>query len=208
MPTGVYQRVSREFGKTKCPFGRLQTQSLATIPADRMAFYAKRVGPKLQALIQQGIEDYKTGDISEEIVLTREIVSNSLGLYQILLDTEGLDPQAKLHALHHAGQQFIHGADQVTKLHERQAKINALIGGQLMPDAVQKVTEQISKFVYRCFDDRPEQVAEFDRMMSEELELPVLANSMNIGTRITPDMEAYAMDATIPMCTEESITEN
>ena len=169
-----------------------------------MAFYAKRVGPKLKAILEQGIADYKAGDISEEIVLTSEIVSNSLQLYEILLNTEGLDPQAKLHALHHAGQQFINGADQVTKLQERQAKINALIGGKIMPDAIQKVTEQISHFVYKCFDDRPEQVAEFDRMMSEELQLPVLANSMNIGTQITPDMEAYAMDATIPMFIEES----
>lgn len=190
------------FGKLVAPKG-LES----VIPKDRMSYYVKRVGPKLRKLLEDGIAQYKAGDITEELVLAREINAQSIALFDVLLETEGLDPVAKQHALINAGELVTRGIEQYTHLVERQAKISALIGNKLMPDAIEKVTEQITRFVYECFDKDQEAVAEFDRKMSEELELPVLANSANVGTRFTPDMLAAAMDATIPFCEETDATD-
>lgn len=181
------------------PLGLTVTKSM---PKDRMSYYAKKVGPKLKKMLEEGIAQYKAGDITEELVLVREINSQAITLFDFLMETEGLDPVAKQHALINAGDLVVKGIEQYTHLVERQAKISALVGNKLMPDAIDKVTEQITRFVYECFDKDQEAVAEFDRRMSEELELPVLANSANVGTRFTPDMIAAAMDATIPLCEE------
>lgn len=203
-------------------------EKLASIPKNRMAFYTRRMGPKLKALVEEALEGQNAHDISEEVAIVRAMSQQSLQVYNSLmeLDDTKITPQGKAQAMHDAGQIVVTAMDQATRLSERSAKIFALTAEKIDPLAIDKVAKQLCRFVYVCFEDYetelPEgltteqilqykefdksvreimiqQINKFDKMVSEELQLPSIIQN---GTNITPDQQVLAMINTVPFVEE------
>lgn len=213
---------SRVRFKTKDAFATdngLDHRVLKKIPRDRMNFYGQRLGPKLSALIQETVEAQNAHDISLEVATVKAISSQSVGIYDSIMELpDGAIPsQARQQLLHDAGQVVVTALEQSTRLVERSAKIFALTAEKIDPLAIDKVTKQICRFVYLCFEnyssEQPgyeefdeavrkimiERIQMFDKMVSEELQLPSLSQ---LGTTITPDQQVVAMINSVPF-TEE-----
>ena len=213
--------IPNPFGSITITGKKAKGSTLATVfKSERMGFYAKKVGPKLNALITEALETYKANDISEEITLTRVVATQSVQMYSQLLELpdSALPLQARQQILAEAGAMVTRSMEQATRLVERSAKIFALTTDKIDPSAVDAVVKQICRFVYLCFEtyktNQPgyeefdaavnkimvEGVQKFDKMLNEELQLPSLKQ---LGTSITPDQQTLAMIDTVPFVDEE-----
>lgn len=188
-----------------------------------MSFYGSVIGPKLTAILEQLREENLGCDIQQEVDHARAIHREKLQLFNIAMENpmkvEG-DAYATMFSV--AAEMLQQSIDNVTRILERQAKINALQADKLSPYAIDGVVKQISLFVYRCFDAeipdktlytdeanyewamyiyqcKKQDMAKFNQLMTDHLQLPSMKN---LGTSITPDQQVLAMDESIPSAPE------
>lgn len=167
-----------------------------------MSFYAKRVGPKLKAVLEEASKNkMELLDITEEITLSRLA---TLKYMEVLEQIEELKIGVN-NVTVESKQTLINNILPIVKrawaedsvLVERGTRIFTMLNNEnkLSPNAIDEVVKQISKFHHACFHDHPDALAKFDNFLNNVLELPTLKGR---GTSITPDMQVMAMDATIP----------
>ena len=199
-PYHIKAGTSKGSGKRKNPFEHDSSGieiAIADIPVDQMKLYGKRIGPKLKELLQESLNNSKAHDISEEIALTRQCAGEAVSAYSTLIDMEGLvDETKRKMALHEAASVVMGQMDSVAKLVERAAKIHALTVDKLPPNAIDDCIRQICRFVYQVFGEQKEKIEEFDRLLTDEMQLPSLKQ---LGTTIMPRDQVIAMDSTIPV---------
>lgn len=195
------------------------------IPSDRMAFYAKHVGPKLKALLQEADEVYKgkEHDITEEVQMTRAVGIRAVTYFSGIMElTPGqVPPDRQQQLLAESGSMVIAAMDQSSKLVERAAKIYNLTAEKISPTAIDSIVQQICRMIYTVFeapinsgkgyeefDDAVNaimkaRITALDNMLSEELELPSIAEIPSIANRKRVSDQIFAMEATVPRFVED-----
>lgn len=166
----------------------------------RKLFYSKRLGPKLKAAIEEALAQPESDRISleEELELVRHIAGDAIQLYSNSVELP--DGPNKDKALGLATQIGFAALEQVRVYCKTAAEVKAAGKDQFSIHALQDVANQITRLVAICFDDYPEAMAKFDRLMSTQLRLPIIGPQ---GTRLTPDKDAIVMDDSIPSAPPE-----
>lgn len=186
------------------------------VSQETMGTYQKKVGPKLKAVLERIAADTRVMDVTEQLTHMRCVHEQSLAMYSDIFELEFADTlegrNAKHEALRLAGMMLNETGREVINAVEKAAKITTLAIGPVDPNAITNITKQICGFVHRVFDisdtapqntedekarflEAKKRIVHFDRMLTEELQLPSLRA---LGTVITPDMQVLAMDDTIP----------
>jgi hypothetical protein len=161
--------------------------------------YSKYLSESLSERMQS-LSDKDLFDVSEEVKLARATVHDVAQFYDLaLLAREQADtPEKELAALQAclaAGQLVRSVAEDVTEVAGKavgaMVQAKALIGVQNIPLLVAQIVQAAHD---EFGDDQPDRVKRLAERISE-IRMPAEGA---IGTSITPDMEAAAMDATVP----------
>lgn len=177
-------------------------RNLNNVPIERRMFYARHVGPKLKALLEQAASERKGFDVTEELEIMRVTASQSVallsGVMEIDADKIG-GAVAKQQLVVETSATVLSQMDQVVTAFKKASDMskNEKV---LTPATVNDVVKQIMRFVQITFADTPEKVDMLNDYLTNELELPSLRQA---GTNITPDMVARAMDDTVPYVADE-----
>lgn len=187
------------------------------LPKERMSFYARVLGPKLKAVLEECAAEYKRHNIDEEILITKAVSRDALIVLDSLheLPDTALPRETRAKLLTEAGSIVNQTMEQATRLVERSAKIHALTADKISPTVVDDMVQQMCRFVYLAFEAKHnsghpdftdfdeavnkilmERISKFDKMISDDLQLPSLKA---LGTTITPDQQVLAMDDTVPL---------
>lgn len=126
-------------------------------------------------------------DLHDELAMMRTTVQDVLTLYETQHRVGTLDQQVL------AGQVLRRTLADVARFVEKFQKIR--LAGALTQLSQAQLLSGVQELVTQYFGDDP-------RAMRLLQELPALGQS-TLGTTITPDQAAIAMDATIPFCEEE-----
>lgn len=169
-----------------------------------VTFFAKRVGPKLRAVLEEAAADHKSVySVVEEITLARDAATPIVAIYEKLRydPPEGIPKQQLDEMLVVAGRSQMTAMDELTRLIERGARIVSLEADKLHPHIIDEVMKQVMRFVQISFPNDMEGLKRFDQLLTEELQLPSLNDGR--GTTITPDQQVMAMDSTIPYVADD-----
>ena len=182
------------------------------ISSATMAYYARVIGPKLKAVLEQIKSAPDFLDVSEEVAHIRATHEQNVAVYSAVFENQDELGDKKDEALRLAGSLLASSADEVIRAVEKAARIQVAMVDKVSPLALEATVKQISQFVFRAFDmpdiqpgddietqelkvEAKLRIQKFNRMMTEELCLPTIKS---LGTTITPDQQVLAMDASIP----------
>ena len=197
-----YRREAPE-GLNEQPLGDISGSGLK-VPRNQMAFYAKRVGPKLRALLEEANQERRGYEVTEELDLARGIVAHEVMVLSQLMETDdkcfegGYEAKEQLLAVARAN--VLSGMERIVALVEKASRIVANAANRCSPHVIEEVTKQIMRFAHISFAEYPGAIEKFDNFLTNELELPSIKS---LGTKITPDMQVAAMDSTVPFVADE-----
>lgn len=174
-----------------------------TVTPAQMAFYAKRVGPKLRALLEEANQERRGYEVTEELDMARGVVASDVQILSQLMETDDKFFEggyaAKEQLLANARANVLSGMERIVALVEKASRIVANAANRCSPHVIEEVTKQIMRFAHISFAEYPGAIEKFDNFLTNELELPSIKS---LGTKITPDMQVAAMDSTIPFVEE------
>jgi hypothetical protein len=188
-----------KYHKTKSIAGNTSAGATVRTAEDmaKLKFYSKRLGPKLTAALEEMVSQPLQDQLSlfEELAIVREVAGQALELYSVAQEKIPATAPNRAEVLASAGMLLQSALENVRTMCKTAAEVNAAGKDKYSIHSLQDVAAQIVRMVTTCFGDRPEQLAEFDAMLTQQLRLP---KAQADGTTLTPDMDALDMDATIP----------
>lgn len=179
--------------KLQATLGYVYQAKRIKVSDEQLAFYARRVGPKLRAYMEQIAADRKAHDVSEELDIARTVASEAVAVYGAIYER---DFEGKQVALEMSGEIVMQRMRQVIDLFHKSAQIAALEQDKFSPHIINEISKQIMRFAHVCFSEYPNALVKFDQLLTEELQLPSIKMG---GTTITPDQQVLEMDSTVPL---------
>lgn len=162
----------------------------------RARFFSHRLGPKLRAAVEQCLDapEAEQLELFEELAIIRSLAGDAAEIHARAeaLPDERQDKQQLLIA---AGSLLSQQMEYIATVCEKAAKVSAMGKDKYSIHTLQDIINQVGRMVHSCFGHDVAGLMAFDKMLSEQLRLPV---SQNQGTYRTPDIEATMMDDTIP----------
>lgn len=170
-----------------------------------MAFYNRRLGPKLAAYVKENLEAplKEQRQVYNELALLRVSAGDAVQMYSAALeaqDSPTIKPEAKQDLLIQTGLFMRQMLDQVIRTAKIASEIEAAGKDKFSANDLHDVVNQLVHIVKNSFDAYPEAIEQFDLLLSTELKLPTInANGEYVGTTITPDQDVLDMDNSVPI---------
>lgn len=163
--------------------------------AKRLRFYAHKLGPKLNAFVEECLANPEADQLSllEELHVMRALAGDALELHTLATALPIQHPE-RAAMLANASTLAANALEQVRVMAKTAADNFAAAKDKYSVHSLHDVVAQIKRMVYASFEHDPAALDRFDAMLGNELRLPKIGNE---GTTLTPDQDVLQMDASI-----------
>jgi hypothetical protein len=166
-------------------------------------FYSRHLTKSLAEVLREALDQNPQEQLQlyEELALLRDLAGQSVAYYAIAKDNfananSETDANNKRGILFAAGELMRDHLNDVVKVCDTAAKVAAQGKDTVMLSQLHYFVEQVTRCAYEAFGDDPRR-EKFKQMLEAKVRLPQVDVNGN-GTRLTPDMDALAMDSTVP----------
>jgi len=197
-PTGKCWRCWKKWESRKKCGNDPHNQDMA-----RLRFYKERMGPKLNAFVEDCIAQSESDqfNLCEELAVQRDLLGEAIELYEKVKKLPDTNPN-KANSLASVASILATATKEVRETCRVGAEVFNQSRDKLSVHALVEVVAQIKRCIRLCFDHDEYGLQRLDDMLSAQLRLPKIGTD---GTTITPDQDVLQMDATVPSIPVEEL---